>query len=237
MRNGKLGRSAGRKACGKTAERAAAVAGFRAEVAQRWDLARLHEDMLASQRRRRFVAGALRQGMPTRQHERQRFHGLLPVALVQDERQRQGRERRDLPGAARKQGRPPAGSATDSAARPGPWSSPSMTKRTSSDAIQAPTGSLLSLIQASPTRNLHRSFNFVGISPDRRPWERPHAHRRATRPQAGACWSNAFNLTPTELPFGGMMRSGLGCEDGRAANERRTQPKAACVTLGGVEPY
>ena len=42
---------------------AAAVAVFRAEVARRWDLARLHQDVLASQRRRLFVAGALRQGV------------------------------------------------------------------------------------------------------------------------------------------------------------------------------
>ncbi len=44
-------------------QHAQSVAVFRAEVAQRWDLARLHEDVLASQRRRLFVAGALRQGV------------------------------------------------------------------------------------------------------------------------------------------------------------------------------
>ncbi len=43
-------------------QQASVVAGFRAEVTQRWDLARLHQDVLASQRRRLFVAGALRQG-------------------------------------------------------------------------------------------------------------------------------------------------------------------------------
>ena len=35
---------------------------FRAEVAARWDLPQLHADVLASQRRRRLVASALRQG-------------------------------------------------------------------------------------------------------------------------------------------------------------------------------
>lgn len=41
------------------------VAAFRDEVAARWDLRALHEAVLASQRRRRFVAAALRQGART----------------------------------------------------------------------------------------------------------------------------------------------------------------------------
>ena len=44
---------------------AATAASFRAAVAQRWDIARLHRDVLASQRRRRFVAAALRHGAQT----------------------------------------------------------------------------------------------------------------------------------------------------------------------------
>jgi choline-sulfatase len=40
----------------------AVVAGFRAQVAERWDLARLHDAVLASQRRRRLVGQALDQG-------------------------------------------------------------------------------------------------------------------------------------------------------------------------------
>ena len=38
------------------------VAAFRAEVAQRWSLAALHEQVLASQRNRRLVDAALRVG-------------------------------------------------------------------------------------------------------------------------------------------------------------------------------
>ena len=38
------------------------IAQFRAEIAARWDLQRLRADVIASQRRRRFVAAALRQG-------------------------------------------------------------------------------------------------------------------------------------------------------------------------------
>jgi choline-sulfatase len=44
------------------AAHAALVAEFRAEVARRWALPSLHEEVLASQRRRHFVYGALRQG-------------------------------------------------------------------------------------------------------------------------------------------------------------------------------
>jgi choline-sulfatase len=41
---------------------AAEVRSFRDEAARRWDLARLHEDILRSQRRRRVIAGALKVG-------------------------------------------------------------------------------------------------------------------------------------------------------------------------------
>ena len=41
---------------------AATVAALRAEIAARWDLKKIHADVLASQRRRHFVYGALRRG-------------------------------------------------------------------------------------------------------------------------------------------------------------------------------
>lgn len=41
------------------------VAAFRAEVAQRWDMGRLHDDVIASQQRRRLVAAALGEGALT----------------------------------------------------------------------------------------------------------------------------------------------------------------------------
>ena len=41
---------------------AALVAEFRGEVARRWSLQQVHAQVLASQRRRHFVYGALRQG-------------------------------------------------------------------------------------------------------------------------------------------------------------------------------
>jgi choline-sulfatase len=46
-------------------EWAATVVDFRAEVARRWDLAQLHEDVLQDQARRRFVMQALRSGTHT----------------------------------------------------------------------------------------------------------------------------------------------------------------------------
>ena len=64
------------------------------------------------------------------------------------------------------------------------------------------------------------------------------AHRVIARLQAGTCWINAYNITPIELPFGGVKQSGLGRENGRAAIEHYTQLKSVYVALGDVDaPY
>ena len=56
--------------------------------------------------------------------------------------------------------------------------------------------------------------------------------------QAGTCWINQYNVTPIELPFGGMKLSGLGRENGRAALEHYTQLKSVYVAMGDVDaPY
>jgi betaine-aldehyde dehydrogenase len=64
------------------------------------------------------------------------------------------------------------------------------------------------------------------------------AHRVIARLQAGTCWINHYNITPIELPFGGVKLSGLGRENGRAAIEHYTQLKSVYVALGDVDaPY
>src|ERR1700732_3832265 len=64
------------------------------------------------------------------------------------------------------------------------------------------------------------------------------AHRVIARLQAGTCWINQYNVTPIELPFGGMKLSGLGRENGRAAIEHYTQLKSVYVAMGDVDsPY
>ena len=64
------------------------------------------------------------------------------------------------------------------------------------------------------------------------------AHRVIAQLQAGTCWINHYNITPIELPFGGMKMSGLGRENGRAALEHYTQLKSVYVAMGDVEaPY
>ena len=64
------------------------------------------------------------------------------------------------------------------------------------------------------------------------------AHRVIAQLQAGTCWINHYNVTPIELPFGGMKMSGLGRENGRAALEHYTQLKSVYVAMGDVEaPY
>ena len=64
------------------------------------------------------------------------------------------------------------------------------------------------------------------------------AHRVIARLQAGTCWINHYNITPIELPFGGVKLSGLGRENGRAAIEHYTQTKSVYVALAPIDaPY
>src|SRR5690625_1206993 len=63
-------------------------------------------------------------------------------------------------------------------------------------------------------------------------------HRTIARLQAGTCWINNYNITPIEMPFGGMKLSGIGRENGKAAIEHYSQLKSVYVELGEVEsPY
>jgi betaine-aldehyde dehydrogenase len=64
------------------------------------------------------------------------------------------------------------------------------------------------------------------------------AHRVIAQLEAGTCWINHYNMTPIELPFGGVKRSGLGRENGRAAIEHYTQLKSVYVAMGDIDaPY
>jgi betaine-aldehyde dehydrogenase len=64
------------------------------------------------------------------------------------------------------------------------------------------------------------------------------AHRVIAQLQAGTCWINHYNVTPIELPFGGVKMSGLGRENGRAAIEHYTQLKSVYVAMEDVQaPY
>ncbi len=64
------------------------------------------------------------------------------------------------------------------------------------------------------------------------------AHRVAARLQAGLCWINSYNLTPVEIPFGGVKASGLGRENAKAAIEHYSQVKTVYVGLTPVAaPY
>lgn len=61
------------------------------------------------------------------------------------------------------------------------------------------------------------------------------AHRVAARVRAGVCWINGYNVSPTQLPFGGTGTSGFGRENGLAALEAYSQLKTVYVDLG-VDP-
>ncbi|MEM6744126.1 MAG: betaine-aldehyde dehydrogenase [Pseudomonadota bacterium] len=63
-------------------------------------------------------------------------------------------------------------------------------------------------------------------------------HRVIARLQAGTCWINAYNLTPVQMPFGGVKASGFGRENAAAALAHYSQVKSVYVGLGPVEsPY
>ncbi|KAA9006782.1 betaine-aldehyde dehydrogenase [Histidinibacterium aquaticum] len=64
------------------------------------------------------------------------------------------------------------------------------------------------------------------------------AHRVVGRLQAGTTWINTYNLTPVEMPFGGVKLSGVGRENSREAIAHWTQVKSVYVGAGPVEaPY
>jgi betaine-aldehyde dehydrogenase len=59
-------------------------------------------------------------------------------------------------------------------------------------------------------------------------------HRVAASLKAGICWINNYNITPSEIPFGGAGESGIGHENSMVALEHYTQLKTVYVELGQV---
>lgn len=63
-------------------------------------------------------------------------------------------------------------------------------------------------------------------------------HRVIDQLEAGTCWINTYNLTPVQMPFGGVKASGFGRENSAAALDHYTQLKSVYVATGPVEsPY
>lgn len=63
-------------------------------------------------------------------------------------------------------------------------------------------------------------------------------HRVAAALEAGVVWVNHYNLTPIEMPFGGVKQSGLGRENSRRALDHYTRLKSVYVSMERVEaPY
>jgi betaine-aldehyde dehydrogenase len=61
------------------------------------------------------------------------------------------------------------------------------------------------------------------------------AHRLAAQLDAGVVWVNTYNVTPVEVPFGGVKASGLGRENGWAGLEAVTRHKTVMVESGPIE--
>jgi betaine-aldehyde dehydrogenase len=63
-------------------------------------------------------------------------------------------------------------------------------------------------------------------------------HRMVAKLQAGVCWINNYNITPIEMPFGGIKESGIGQENSLVTLDHYTQLKSVYVELSGVAcPY
>ena len=60
------------------------------------------------------------------------------------------------------------------------------------------------------------------------------AHTMIAQLKAGTCWINQYNITPVELPFGGMKQSGYGRENSRTALDAYTEIKSVYVALTPV---
>ena len=64
------------------------------------------------------------------------------------------------------------------------------------------------------------------------------AHRVIADLEAGTCWINHYNLSPAEIPFGGVKQSGIGRENSLAALGHYSQIKTVYVETGDVDsPY
>lgn len=61
------------------------------------------------------------------------------------------------------------------------------------------------------------------------------AHRVVGKLEAGTCWINTYNLTPVEMPFGGVKDSGLGRENSKHALDHYSQVKTIYVATTPVE--
>ena len=61
------------------------------------------------------------------------------------------------------------------------------------------------------------------------------AHRVIHQIQAGICWINAYNESPSEMPVGGYKQSGIGRENGHATIHHYTQLKSVYVGMGDIE--
>ncbi len=64
------------------------------------------------------------------------------------------------------------------------------------------------------------------------------AHRVVALLEAGTTWINTYNITPIEMPFGGVKQSGIGRENSLVAVDHYTQRKSVYVELGSVaDPF
>lgn len=63
-------------------------------------------------------------------------------------------------------------------------------------------------------------------------------HRIVSELHAGVTYLNNYNITPVEMPWGGLRQSGIGRENGSAAVNSWTELKSVYVEMGPIScPY
>lgn len=60
-------------------------------------------------------------------------------------------------------------------------------------------------------------------------------HRVASQLESGVCWVNNYNMTPSQMPFGGHKQSGIGFENGLEALKSYTKNKSIYLQLKDYE--
>ncbi len=94
--------------------------------------------------------------------------------------------------------------------------------------IFGPVASVMSFVdEAEAVRRANATPYGLGAGVITRDLDR--AHRVAAQLDAGVVWVNTYNVTPVELPFGGVKASGLGRENGWAGLDAVTRIKTVMV--------
>jgi len=109
--------------------------------------------------------------------------------------------------------------------------------RIAREEIFGPVMSILSFDTEAEVIERANSLDF-GLSAGVFTRDLSRAHRVTAQLQAGSCWINTYNLSPVEVPFGGVKQSGVGRENSAAAIAHYSELKSVYVAMNPISsPY